>query len=360
MNKQNRFTLLELMMVIVVLSAISYVALDAAGSNVNQVRYEETRQRLKNIRTAILGPTGQAVWEHGILSGFVVDNGRLPENIDELVNKPNGYRDFDSIAPVFNPKPTAYGYNNAGSPQVKLTGAEFQLMKGHRGSYLAGAFLDERSDGSEHYVFRDGWRTIRADKLEDETNHGWLLEAEIDTNSKLVGWKRLESLGLDGESGTTTPDNGVTKTYEKDIAMHPTINENDWEVSLKTVKLYNREDDDYTLTEELYASLLIYDNTPQSNESDNNEKGRWRRVTTDPLKAGTKIAKNKVEILNFTDASVPIGEHILILCEKNNSGDELFEHPDDPNQPNGAKHYIFSRIKVFPRGGSPEMILEIR
>ncbi len=84
-RRRAGFTLIELLLVIVILAVIagSAVAMLETATGDAQVRFDDTRNRLERLRTAILGAEGATTPQ-----GFVADVGRLPDTLLELVQCP--------------------------------------------------------------------------------------------------------------------------------------------------------------------------------------------------------------------------------------------------------------------------------
>ena len=80
-------TLLELAIVLIILAALTTVAVRSLGPVADQARYEKTQQTLIEIEQAILL---RSIEPGGIVSysGFVADMGRLPRRLDELWRRP--------------------------------------------------------------------------------------------------------------------------------------------------------------------------------------------------------------------------------------------------------------------------------
>lgn len=336
------FTLLELLLVIVILSAGAWMLMSTAGDGIAQARYDDTRNRLEAIRGVILGPTGPAALERGLLSGYVVDNGVLPENIDALVTTPKGtgsssdYDAFDAVAPRFSPTSQI-----ASNSDTDLD--DHRLMKGHRGAYLpASPHLKSKAP-----TFRDGWGTINSENTTDDANnHGWrLTPANPNTDPEIPF--QVESLGMDGAEGETTAN-----AYEADMSMSPPILRDDWSVNVSTRTVSVRNYDTTNPIGNLRASLLIFENTT--------EGGQWRRLSTDP--AITVPAADSV--VGYSDATasfpsnsyVPIGEHLLVLV----SDPDGSEFTSDDALHGTSPNHIAKRVKFYPRCGVPDMVLEIR
>jgi len=89
-NKTQGFTLVELLVVMLVLVALSSITLDFTKDFAFQGRYEVTKDRYDKIKRAIIGRPDVLINGQPDISGFVADMGRLPINIRELI-APNGY-----------------------------------------------------------------------------------------------------------------------------------------------------------------------------------------------------------------------------------------------------------------------------
>jgi prepilin-type N-terminal cleavage/methylation domain-containing protein len=77
--KKTGFTLIELMVTLAILAALTTVALRMASSIQTQGFYKQSTQQLNNIQSAILGPPRPIAFTgSGLISGFVADTGRLP------------------------------------------------------------------------------------------------------------------------------------------------------------------------------------------------------------------------------------------------------------------------------------------
>ncbi|MDP7593354.1 MAG: type II secretion system protein, partial [Litorilituus sp.] len=84
--KNAGFTLLELVVVVAIMGLISTMAMDVYTDNSNQKRFEATKQRLAEIKFAIIGDPMMRVGSQVILEGsFFKDMERLPRNLNELI-----------------------------------------------------------------------------------------------------------------------------------------------------------------------------------------------------------------------------------------------------------------------------------
>lgn len=160
MRNERGLTLLELLMVVTILSAVAWMSLGLVSNNADQVRFEDTRNRLQAIRRAIVGDTSRTLNGQPELRGYVADMGNLPADLNEL------------IAQGTQPD---YGYDPT-----------YGLWAGWNGPYLAAAELL----GSPR--FQDGWG-----RNDGSSNFGW--RYVTDPSGDLT----IQSYGRDGEPGGT-------------------------------------------------------------------------------------------------------------------------------------------------------------
>ncbi|MCG8492379.1 MAG: type II secretion system GspH family protein [Sneathiellales bacterium] len=144
-KEQAGFTLLELLIVVSILSAIAYVALDTLKEDTAQVRFEQTEARLNSIARAVIGKPDRQLGNGSEISGYVADTGQLPSRLRDLIEDP-----------CQNVTAGACGWLSDGD-----------MRFGWRGPYLATPSL-----GGD-LSFRDGWGNIAATALEDDDNFGW-------------------------------------------------------------------------------------------------------------------------------------------------------------------------------------------
>ncbi|MGA3068374.1 MAG: type II secretion system protein [Tepidisphaeraceae bacterium] len=107
MRGGNRaFSLIELVIALAILAAVTTIALRAAGNLQDQARYQSTVRSLNEIQAAIVGPVNQRNADgSALVTGFVADTGRLPlsnpgsdpgdpqgaqDPLNELISNPNG------------------------------------------------------------------------------------------------------------------------------------------------------------------------------------------------------------------------------------------------------------------------------
>ncbi len=81
------FSLIELLIVASILAALALSALALVNTADEQFRYDDTKARLESIRTAVLGLEDTTLNGQLMVSGFVSDIGRLPNNLQELIEQ---------------------------------------------------------------------------------------------------------------------------------------------------------------------------------------------------------------------------------------------------------------------------------
>jgi prepilin-type N-terminal cleavage/methylation domain-containing protein len=322
MRDVRGMTLLEMVVVIFILSAIAMGAVAFTGNADDQFRYEETRTRLGEIRRAIVGERDAVYAGSARLSGFVVENGLLPADIQGLYIKPTGYDDFGAQSPLFDPVPAANGINNG--DEVTLGAANEILLKG----YLPALRLPTGGGG-----YFDGWGNRGP-----APNDGWSVAADS-------AHFQSTSLGADGAAGGSD--------YAQD--MPDDVVQEDWTQTLAgwTVTLTNRSGADITTPSALRVSLLVY-----VNDADAVNPFNWWRITSDPIPGGTFSDGASVTATFPTSGTrVPIGEHLLVAV---NDPDGASHTSDDTPFLNADGTRVTGHAAFFPGTTRPVVELTIR
>ena len=154
--KQQGFTLLELVLVMLIIGLIASTPLAFIDNQDNQLRYDESLAKMKLIERAVFD---QSTYQNQpLLSGFVVDNGVLPPTSgtasqaaselfpliykDEVWNTDgiNDWIAFGSVTP----------YLKLSASGSSLASSSYAQLKGYRGAYL-----QEGVDSGNEFL--DGW-----------------------------------------------------------------------------------------------------------------------------------------------------------------------------------------------------------
>jgi len=193
LSRRGGFTLLELLLVVTVLSAVAWMSLGVVGNNADQVRFEGTRNRLQAIRRAIIGDTSRTINGQPEVRGYVADMGRLPENLQELTTQGS--------------QPD-YGKDEA-----------TKLWRGWNGPYLPPGF---GATGS----YLDGWGNN-----DGSSNFGWSLAFDTPNTGDLT----VQSLGRDGAADGAEPELYDADYPAPDAA--PLIDADEYQREIQTINV---------------------------------------------------------------------------------------------------------------------------
>ncbi|MDR0674121.1 MAG: prepilin-type N-terminal cleavage/methylation domain-containing protein [Zoogloeaceae bacterium] len=341
------FTLIELLLVIAILSAVAMAAFGLAAEDRGETRREDTMNRLVLLRRATLGIDAPAYGGEARVSGFVADNGRLPENVRELAENA---KDPSSDMPRLSLKKPHYpvydkDFVDAGGNCAQKSGAEIKkssalLLKGYRGGgYLAGVARNGK--------FRDGWGNARAS--DDEENFGWIVEKNPTDNPTDISFT---SYGLDNLKGPDDENATTSLAFDQSI----TIEKDEWKVSLAGWQVGIRNDTNETLFigDDYSAALLVFENDETG--------GKWLRYTStntgstcpnelEPRESCALVFDTEVECNGKVPAEIPIGQHLLLLLK----GGKPYHDADDSNTT-----MFFSQAVFYPGVSRPAVTLDIR
>jgi len=281
---RSGFTLLELLVVVFLLSALALSGVAVVDDFADQARYDDTSSRLMQLRYGILGPNALAgrAWS---ARGFVADNGLLPEDIEAMLRR------ADDTAAFAAPREPIFA---AGGAVGDITLSAFPLAKGWRGPYLVTGAT--RDPGAAQ--FRDGWSNRNALPFDDAAFHGWVpFDSSIDP---LL-------LRSPGANGIADDDPAMVDDYEGDLIVP--IGSNDWSVS--AAELAVTVSNGTTGSLGLRAVVLVW------------VGDAWSRVNG----AYTTVSPDAVVSLPLPDERVPIGTHLVVLVAETNGTAEDGEVP---------------------------------
>ena len=84
-HQHQGFSLIELVVVLLIITVLSTIAIRSTVDIGYSARYEQTKERLNSIRQSIVGNPKRSINGQPDISGFVADMGRLPINVRELI-----------------------------------------------------------------------------------------------------------------------------------------------------------------------------------------------------------------------------------------------------------------------------------
>lgn len=343
------FTLIELLVVVAILTSVSLLAFGVSSEDRAQIRHDDTRERLKQLRSAILGQSGPA--PGNAVGGFVADNGDLPGDIATLLQS-GSLATQAVVSPQFDPQPVSASCAGSGSDLITLSDNAALLVKGHRGDYLGGLAFNGR--------FRDGWGNESGDASDDARNFGWSLT--IDGSARSLA---ITSLGADNVAGGDD--------YASDHVLN--LTKADWLVPLQGISVnvvnYTQQD---IAAKNLSLSLLVFRN--------NGSGGEWLRYST-PIAASACLDGNGDGLVNGLSCAqslvfsfganckagdgssgpswVPQGQHLLLLTA--HAGTNLWDGSDTVEHEragSSAKFRYATRVNLVPGQHPAEIRMELR
>ncbi len=214
------FTLIELVLVLVILTTLATIALNALEPEVHQARFETTQQTLSNVDNAIIRRTvsgnGNTNW-----SGFYADMGRLPRAEISLTNV-NHLTLRELWDPSLFDAATRYGWRNATADNVSNADtldadgqaisfdSEVRLAFGWRGPYL-----QLPAGGSE---LKDGWGSPLISTL-DGSAPSALRGVDFENNLPDLDVSSVgqEIMGVRSFGADNAVDDGDESVYEQDL-----------------------------------------------------------------------------------------------------------------------------------------------
>ena len=249
-NKAQGFTLVELLVVMLVLVALSSITLDFTKDFAFQGRYEVTKDRYDKIKRAIIGRPDVLINGQPDISGFVADMGRLPRNIQELLvqnycsddyrvsdNTPSlsGITDATGTTPkewCTSKTPNGVWHSASCTDKTKTTLAT--CTGSEVWSEWKGPYLTTQKPDYEENAFSDGWGN-EAIVLTDH-NYGWtvcvgaMAANGCYTSSPVIVADELIILSKGKNGSISTTDTGYDKDYPE-ITTQPVITSLDFSKS---------------------------------------------------------------------------------------------------------------------------------
>ncbi|MEQ1638612.1 MAG: prepilin-type N-terminal cleavage/methylation domain-containing protein [Methylococcales bacterium] len=247
-QRQQGFTLLELLVVISLLGLLALSATALVENVGEQDRFEATRSRLAQIRTAIIGDTSRTLNGEPMLSGYVADMGRLPINLQELV-------EIGVSQPAWGP----IALNTVSGVSVGVTG---EIYGGWRGPYLPSTPEIDSVSVSGSRTFRDGWGT--ATSAVQPNDYGWVV-TKTPAIEPFVTIK-VQSLGADGIAGGTDYDADYPNTGSP--TADNLVNSSDWQLDLSAAS-FNVEFNQATIQTDLELRVYFFENAGVEEEISN-------------------------------------------------------------------------------------------
>lgn len=248
-------------MVVTILSAVAWMALGAVNNNMDQVRFDDTKNRLETIKRAIIGDTSRTINGQPEIRGYVADMGVLPDNLQALIQKdfcedyPTEDNDTDcGTAGGTWVEQGEYCSNHTSVTESACTTAgatwvaehtyddDFGIWTGWNGPYLDAKELIGYSK------FRDGWGNMDATS---PNNFGWLF-------SESSGDLTVRSYGKEGETDVTGTTTGYDLDYPPTTASDLVLS-NDYklDISSSTLTVSLSPPSTFTVTSGLCLKLAI-------------------------------------------------------------------------------------------------------
>ena len=231
-KKQSGFSLLELVVVLLIMTVLSTVAIRSTVDIGYSARYEQTRDRLESIRKAIVGDPKRSINGQPDVSGFVADMGRVPDNIRELIQQYNCTTPLGASPDNCTTPASPEWLDTIGT----LVNSTASLRYGWNGPYLN---ISDNPINSDAYT--DGWGREAQGFCSDssiteqalcigsdtwtleasDNNYGWYFDSATDSPDII-----FFSYGKDNVSGGEAPD------YNADYPISKPIVGGDWQIDI--------------------------------------------------------------------------------------------------------------------------------
>ncbi|MCH2172870.1 hypothetical protein MK489_19005 [Myxococcota bacterium] len=346
------------------MSTMALMAVDFVENEDDQFRFELTREKLESLEKSIVFYERSPLPGHSLLSGFVIDNGKLPSSIQDLLIQPTAYDPYALRTPLFDSSPVlATGINNdAGVP---LSEAAEGLYKGYRSS----GYLSTPPGSSTAYY--DGWANLGS-----PPNYGWSVSGiPLEFTVTSLGKDNLDNnpdiTGYNGDLGLTVK----ASDWQADIAG--------WQVAITNYSGVDLAIDDTGSGACLRISILVY-----VNDSDLANNFNWKRLTSECVPGNLStladgscidgdgdgevdgVSCSDVQVVTFPPTGgfqpttdIPVGEHLLVLVVDDNSSPHDGSAGETPCLGSGdcsSGNRTTSRVRFFPHVLLPNLTMEIR
>lgn len=331
-TQQQGFTLLELVLVMFIIALIASTPLLFIDEQDQQLRYEETIDKLALMRDAIY--QRQTYKNQPLLSGFIVDNGVLPtaNGVEDLFSLPADWYSSSLATPYFN------FISSDASDAVAVT--DFQLNKGHRGRYIFSGI-----DSSDE--FRDGWGQsfiVSSSQANPATPGNVIIGA---------------GASMDVAAGE------LAEAYAGNRPQMG-LSDNSWQIPLSALNIqllnYNTSEAIPSASAEPQrVAVLVFRNSSSGNTT---EQSLWTSYHFDvdisaALAAGTPATKFSPTTINqwarnddAADAAsdyLPAGEHAVVVF-RDDDNDTVFQEDEI---------YIREKLLVIPQSAQPTLTLTV-
>ncbi len=221
--KQQGFSLVELVTVLLIITVLSTIAIRSTVEIGYNARYEQTKERLNSIKQAIIGNPNRYLNSQPDIHGFVADMGRLPVNLRELVDQ--NYCTADRTIDETNYDSATYASAQAHCNAISAgawkaqtaPGSSNGLSFGWRGPYLTVSDSVISKD-----LYTDGWG--RESQNSTDFNYGWVYQIGSPNTDDLT----IQSYGKNQAAGGTDD-------YDADYpptSSQPVISNTDWKVAI--------------------------------------------------------------------------------------------------------------------------------
>jgi prepilin-type N-terminal cleavage/methylation domain-containing protein len=285
-SKQKGFTLLELIVVIGLLGLVTSLASDFVINETNQQRFNTTKQRMEQIRYAIIGDSSRSLNGQPTISGFIADTGRVPASIENLMSNvaycsvPTAFNQVDCEALAAYPSTSDATWNiGYCSDHNQLTETDCVAQNEEwndgdanwKGPYLRPTgykTIKTACDSSgvpvkKVPVFQDGWGNVDKNSadctLPPHQNFGWNFYGGIDNanSPSTLADIKLQSLGLGGKEDED-PNINIDK-YEDDYpptGQNTLVHKNEFSIAYKKISIEFDPDIISSINEILYRTKL--------------------------------------------------------------------------------------------------------